>query len=252
MTALALTVLLSSLLGSLHCAAMCGGLVAFCAGGSAPAGGWWSARTQVAYSAGRLAGYATLGALAGALGAAVDLVGALGGVQRGAAAAAGGLIALWGAALVQALGARLPWAARSPRPGLLLARGLKAVASRPPAIRALVIGLLTGCLPCGWLYAFVVTAAGTASALGGAALMIVFWLGTLPVMTMLGAGLGALAGPLRRHVPVACAIAMIVVGLAGVAGRARVIDLAHGRSQPPAAFALSPVPVPHGSGSHGR
>jgi sulfite exporter TauE/SafE len=54
--------------------------------------------------------------------------------------------------------------------------------------------------------------------------MTVFWAGTLPVMLSLGAGLQALAAPLRRHVPVVCAIAMIVVGLLAVAGRISAVD----------------------------
>ncbi len=40
-------------------------------------------------------------------------------------------------------------------------------------------------------------------------------------MVGLGLGLAALAGPFRRHVPAACAVAMIVVGLLAVAGRMR-------------------------------
>ena len=38
-------------------------------------------------------------------------------------------------------------------------------------------------------------------------------------MVSVGIGLQALAGPLRRHIPVACATAMIVVGLLAVGGR---------------------------------
>ena len=57
-------VLLASLAGSLHCAAMCGGfaVVAATAGGRGRVGG------QVAYSFGRLLAYATLGAMAGLVG----------------------------------------------------------------------------------------------------------------------------------------------------------------------------------------
>jgi sulfite exporter TauE/SafE len=51
--------------------------------------------------------------------------------------------------------------------------------------------------------------------------MAVFWLGTLPVMAGLGVAVQALAGRIRRWVPAACAVAMIVVGLLAVAGRAR-------------------------------
>ncbi len=221
MTALALTVFAASLLGSLHCAGMCGGLVAFYSGGQR--GGRLA--PHLAYNAGRLAAYATLGGIAGALGAALDATGAWLGIQRVAAALAGALIVLWGvAALGESLGVRVP------RPGApaalrgLVSRGIARIAGRAPATRALVIGLLTGCLPCGWLYAFVVTAAGTGNALAGAMVMALFWMGTLPVMLSLGLGIAAITGPLRRHLPAACAVAMIVVGLIAVAGRLRPVD----------------------------
>jgi len=216
-TALALTVLAASLVGSLHCAGMCGGFVAFYTGAGRRQG-----LGHAAYNIGRLAAYATLGALAGALGAALDLASAPAGIQRGAAVLAGALIALWGTrTLLETAGVRM---ARLEPPAALrgaVARGVAAVAVEPPVTRALVIGLLTGLLPCGWLYAFIVTAAGTGDPLRGAGLMAVFWLGTLPVMAGLGVAVQALAGSLRRWVPAVCAVAMIVVGLLAVAGRAR-------------------------------
>ena len=218
MTALALTVLGASLVGSLHCAGMCGGFVAFYAG----AGGRRPGLGHAAYNLGRLAAYATLGALAGTLGAALDLAAAPAGIQRAAAVLAGVLIALWGTrTLLETAGVRV---ARLDPPAALrsaVARGVAAVAAQPPVTRALVIGLLTGLLPCGWLYAFIVTAAGTGDPLRGAGLMAVFWLGTLPVMAGLGVAVQALAGGFRRWVPALCAVAMIVVGLFAVAGRAR-------------------------------
>jgi len=227
-TALAVSVLVASLLGSLHCAGMCGGLVAFYSGDPARRRGREAMAGHAAYSAGRLIAYAALGALAGAFGAALDLGGALLGVQRAAAAVAGALIALWGTrALLESLGRRVP---RLEPPAWLrglVSHGVRLVAGRRPAIRALAIGLLTGCLPCGWLYAFVVTAAGTGGAASGAALMAVFWLGTLPVMVSLGLGLWRLAVPLRRHLPVACAVAMMLVGLLTVAGRLVDAPVAH-------------------------
>jgi uncharacterized protein len=226
MTALIATVLGASLLGSAHCAGMCGGFVAFYAGGAAGLRGRAAWQAHLAYNGGRLAAYAALGGAAGVLGAALDATGGvLLGVQRVTAIAAGLLITLWGVhTLLEALGVRVP---RLGAPGALRAlagRSIGAVASAPPLGRALVVGLATGLLPCGWLYAFVVTAAGTGSALGGAALMAVFWVGTLPVMLSVGAGLQALAGPLRRHIPVACAMAMIVVGLLAVGGRLPTVD----------------------------
>jgi hypothetical protein len=221
MTALIATVLGASLLGSAHCASMCGGFVAFYAGSGPGLRRRGSLLAHAAYNGGRLVVYAALGAAAGLLGAALDTTGGvLLGVQRTTAIVSGALITLWGlAALLEALGVPVlrlgaPRALRS-----LAGRGISAVAAAPPLLRALVIGLATGLLPCGWLYAFLVTAAGTGSALGGAALMAVFWTGTLPAMVGVGIGLQALAGPLRRHIPVACATAMIVVGLLAVGGR---------------------------------
>lgn len=235
MSAIALTVFVSSLLGSLHCAGMCGGFVALYAGGDTGAGAGRRWLGHGAYSLGRLAAYAGLGAVAGALGSAVDLAGTWAGVERVAALIAGALIVAWGLhGFLMARGVRLR---PLPAPALLrlaTARGAAALRGRPPAVRALVLGLLSACLPCGWLYAFVVTAAGTGSALQGAFLMAVFWTGTLPVMLSVGEAVRALAGPLRRHVPAACAVVLMVVGLVAVFGRASLIAATQNRDNPPA------------------
>lgn len=226
MSVLIATVLGASLLGSAHCAGMCGGFVAFYAG-AAPGPRRWPRRlAHLAYNGGRLGVYAALGAAAGTLGAALDTTGGvLLGIQRTAAIVSGVLIILWGArTLLEALGARVPRLGAPAGLRALAGRGIGAVATAPPPVRALVVGLATGLLPCGWLYVFLATAAGTGSAWSGAALMAVFWAGTLPAMLSLGLGLQALAGPLRRHVPVVCAIAMIVVGLLAIGGRLTPVD----------------------------
>ncbi len=218
MTVLGLSVLAASLLGSLHCAGMCGGFVAFYVG--APGRGDGASIGHVAYNLGRLAAYTALGAVAGALGASLDLGGAWLGVQRVTAVVAGVFIAVWGTmTLLESLGRSVPWLGPPQWLRGLVSRGMKLIARWRPGTRALAVGLLTGCLPCGWLYAFVMTAAGTGSAAAGAGLMAVFWVGTLPVMVSLGVGARGLLGPLRRYVPTACAAAMIVVGVLTVAGR---------------------------------
>ncbi len=102
---------------------------------------------------------------------------------------------------------------------------MRLVAAWPPPARAFVTGVLAAMLPCGWLWAFVVTAAGTGSGAGGVLVMAVFWAGTLPMLVGIGLLVETVAGPLRRHLPAAAAVAMIVVGLAAVAGRGRPLDL---------------------------
>ena len=221
MNALIAGVFVSSLLGSLHCAGMCGPLVAAYAGMPGVDARWRRrASAHAAYNAGRLAAYVVLGALAGTLGAAVNRAAAWAGVSRAAAIVSGSLIALWGAhAALVALGVRLPRRA-SPSPlARVLGGSMRAVAGWPQATRAAVLGLGSALLPCGWLYAFVVTAAGTGGALGGSVVMAVFWTGTLPVMLAFGEAVRTLSGPLRRHVPVACAVVLIVMGLLTVLGR---------------------------------
>lgn len=220
MSALLLAVLGASLVGSLHCVGMCGPFVVFYAGadGSSGAGRWLS---HLAYSGGRLLTYAAMGAAAGAVGAAVDLAGDAAEVQRAAALLAGGLIVLWGGAnLLLHGGLRLGLGSgKGPAVPKVVSRLAGRIAGRPPVVRALGMGLLTTVLPCGWLYGFVVAAAATGSALAGAAVMVAFWLGTLPALLGLGAGLQRLAAPLRRRLPLLASLLLVVMGVLALSSR---------------------------------
>ena len=93
------------------------------------------------------------------------------------------------------------------------------VVGRPAARRAWLIGVLTGLLPCGWLWAFVVSAAGTASPWAGAAMMAVFWFGTVPAMTGVLALGGTVIDGVRRKLPVISACVLIVLGVSTLASR---------------------------------
>jgi sulfite exporter TauE/SafE len=208
----------ASLIGSLHCAGMCGPFVAFYAGSDVSSGGRRTL-SHVAYHSGRLVTYALLGAVAGSIGAAIDLAGGALGVGRIAAVVAGLVMLAWGAVLLlQAGGVRLGrWLPRA-----LVSRSecaLRRLKEKPPVARALLLGLSSTLLPCGWLYAFVVTAAGTGSALTGAATMFAFWLGTVPLLLGLGALAQGIAGRVRRHLPVVSALLLVLLGLGTVVGR---------------------------------
>ena len=137
----------ASLLGSIHCAGMCGGFVAIAGDGVS---GRARVLTQLTYNAGRLASYLTLGAIAGAVGRAVDLAGSAAGVGRFAAVLSGSIMILWGlGALLETQGVRI-LRGRAPLPKRLT-RALASLRSRPPMWRALALGLATTLLPCGWL-----------------------------------------------------------------------------------------------------
>ncbi len=219
MTALLTTVFVASLLGSLHCVGMCGGFVAFYSGADG-SGGARRLLSHAAYSGGRLVAYSILGLAAGAIGAALDLAGSLAGFQRIAAVAAGAVMVVWGVfALLQIGGVRVFKHRSSSKISAWLRRGISLVGKRPPVVRAATVGLLSGVLPCGWLWAFVVTAAGTGSALGGIAVMAIFWAGTVPILLALGLGAQVLSIPLRRHIPAVTAVILVALGLYAIIGR---------------------------------
>lgn len=228
MIALITAVFMASLLGSMHCAGMCGAFLAFAVGAGDDRGTADRAGLHVAYHGGRLLTYAALGAIAGALGAALDLGGSLAGVQRLAAAVAGALMVAFGlVAILRVGGAKLPRAPIPPHLQRLLLRGHRAAFDLPALPRAFAIGLLTTLLPCGWLYAFAITAAGTGSPALGALTMAVFWAGTLPVLIGLGVGIQSLTGPLRRRLPLLTSLALVGVGLYTIFGRLSLPAMAH-------------------------
>jgi len=204
-------VLLASLAGSPHCAGMCGVFVAMACGfeRGKPRE---HARLQCAYHGGRLAGYATLGLAAGALGGAIDLGAQAAGLQHAAAIlAATTMLAVGGIWLLREAGVRLPHA-HTPAPVRNAFRAGVARADRfGPTGRALAMGLLTALLPCGWLWAFALIAAGTASPIWGAAVMATFWIGTVPILAAVGLGAGAIRARFGPRVRIVAALAMISI-----------------------------------------
>lgn len=53
-----------------------------------------------------------------------------------------------------------------------------------PVLRSFAIGIVNGFLPCGWLYIFVLGAIATKDALRGGLVLAIFWLGTVPALTV--------------------------------------------------------------------
>lgn len=226
------------LLGSVHCAGMCGGIVG--ALSVAPSVGRpvtipvVAARPRVAcvlaYNAGRIASYAVAGALAGGLAQGAHALARLPALQTGAYWLANLMLAALGLYLMDAWrglayleqGGRIVW--RSVHP---LLRKVGPLDGPGPMF---VAGGVWGWLPCGMVYSVLVTAMLSGSAGGGALVMLAFGLGTLPMLL----GLGLLGARLRgwlasRRVRVACGIVVLGFGLLGLA---RAVDgLPHGWMQ---------------------
>jgi sulfite exporter TauE/SafE len=216
-----ISVLVASLLGSLHCVGMCGGLVSFYAGDAASNGARWL--PHAAYHSTRLFAYALLGAAAGQLGSALDGFGSWLGFGDLGLMIAGSTLVSWGLPLLiggrvrsrllrlgRGPARRAAWLARLETHFATLAHQLR---RRPPVWRASALGLSAALLPCGWLYAFVVLAAGTGSPIRGALLLVAFWAGTVPALLGLGLGVARLSPSLRARVPrLSAALLLLVCG----------------------------------------
>ncbi len=227
-------VFVASLLGSVHCVGMCGPFSLVCAGHGRGAG---AVKAHAAYHLGRAVTYAALGGIAGSIGSALDLAGEGVGIARAAAWVSGALLILWGVGLLW------PGVRSSGRLGKRLGQGLVQLRTKPPVVRSSLIGLATPLLPCGWLYAFAVSAAGTGSPALGAFTMVAFWLGTVPALLGAGALLSRMSAGLRRRAPVFAGVVLIVVGLVNVTRRASV---PHAFAAPPST-ALDAAPGEKGA-----
>ncbi|MEO0480293.1 MAG: sulfite exporter TauE/SafE family protein [Planctomycetota bacterium] len=157
---------------SLHCIGMCGPWAGFAGAGRS---------AVVLFQSGRVFGYLTLGGLAGAFGQ--GLAGSVGmpaDLSRGAAIAA----IVFGVVLLArgVFGPKvLPFGGSL---GGFGQRAMRGVFSLSPTSRALALGVLTGLLPCGVLYAAFLAAASTTSPVLGATSLVGLALGAAPALVL--------------------------------------------------------------------
>jgi hypothetical protein len=224
---LLIAVLVASVLGSMHCVGMCGPLALWASGaGSERRGSVWLRLS--AYHLGRLLTYTVAGALAGSVGALVSAGGSMVGIQSAAARIVGGaMIALGIVRLAEWLLPGVMRGRQSAGEGAAGGRIARWISQARPTIsrfpvlaRGFAAGSLTTLLPCGWLYLFVLVAAGTGHPLSAVAVMWAFWLGTVPALTALVAGAWRLAPQLGRAVPVLGAALLLATGFYTATGRA--------------------------------
>ncbi len=199
---------------------MCGAVAAVATQRGASSGASVFARHGL-YQLGRLVAYLVLGALAGQVGAWLNVWSSGTGWQRLGAWVSFVVMALW-AVTVIAPSVTAWWRQRRPDvASSRLAGGTRvggfsrvvALAARlPSSLRAGLLGLATGLLPCGWLYGFVAMAVGTGSALSGALLLGAFWLGAVPVLSGASVLVSRLGARARGLYPAVAALVLLVVG----------------------------------------
>lgn len=213
----------ASVLGSMHCVGMCGPLAIWASGGGDQVGRRTLMASTGLYHLGRLATYALAGGVAGLIGSVIDLGGNTLGIQLAAARIVGAimiamglfkLVSVWRGPTGGAVGITPP-----SQIGKILVRIRPYIFSLPIPGRAFATGLLTTLLPCGWLYLFALIAAGTGSPLRGMVVMSAFWLGSVPALVALVAGVRVLSMRFAKLVPAMAALLLIFAGCFTASGR---------------------------------
>jgi sulfite exporter TauE/SafE len=218
-----------SLLGGMHCAAMCGGFVGALQTRRPPQLG--ALPFAGAYHGGRVLAYVAAGGLAGLIGGGLFAARVLP-LQIGLLVLASAVLAGVGLSLLGASG----WTRWLERAGGRFWRLVQPWARRvlPPRSlgAAALAGFVWGWIPCGMVYAALPVALISGSAVHGTLVMLAFGIGTLPNMLALELGTRAIAPlPARQGAPAHGAWRRLREGLRPAVGLGILLfaasDLAH-------------------------
>jgi uncharacterized protein len=214
-TAAMIPALMMGLLGSAHCAVMCGPVAgAICT----------RPKASLAFNAGRIVTYASLGAVAGAFGAMVPFFAV---ALRPIAAIALVLLALHLAG-VSTLFTKIE------RVGLPLWKRIAPLTKKP--LHTSILGALWGFVPCGLVYSALTLAATSGGAHSGVLVMLAFGAGTLPVMAT-AAAVARRVARFRR----AAGVLVLTLGLHQTVLAFAAFDPSLTGSRPPACHQVHPA-----------
>jgi uncharacterized protein len=169
------TAFILGLVGSLHCAGMCGPLVlALPTTGGATSSGLFG---RSLYNLGRIITYCILGAVFGLIGHTLSLAGFQRWLSLGA-----------GAAILIGLAASSRYALNTPvtRAAAGLKSGFAKLLPKHTHVSIVFLGLLNGLLPCGLVYAACAGAVAAGGFIASVEYMLAFGLGTVPMMLGIG------------------------------------------------------------------
>jgi sulfite exporter TauE/SafE len=224
-----LPIFMIGLLGSVHCVGMCGGIVAALSVSRPPrpfpvavvalgSGALDGTLRMAAYNAGRIGSYAIAGALAGGVAAGAQVLTGVAWLQAGGYWLANLMLVALGLYLMDA------WRglARLEAGGQVIWRRLQPLMQHllplDNPLKMLAVGALWGWLPCGMVYSMLMTAMLTGSARSGASVMLVFGLGTLPTLLVMGMlGTSFKDWMQRRAVRLASGLVILLFGVMGLA-----------------------------------
>lgn len=192
---------ITGLLGSFHCAGMCGPIAL-----ATPTIGvsvWQKAWGKLLYNLGRITTYAIIGGLLGTFGWGLKLAG----WQQSISIIAGlmmiGAVVLSSSKIKQML----------PTSFFFFKGDLMAKLFKNATYTSLyAIGLLNGLLPCGFVYLGLLGAVATQQAVDGALYMMLFGLGTLPMMFSISMAGQFLSAGIRHKINRLTPIAAVMIG----------------------------------------
>jgi sulfite exporter TauE/SafE len=187
-------VFVASISGSMHCIAMCGGIVsASCK----------SVKDSVFYHLGRALGYAILGLIAGLLGART-LNGSVAKPIQWVAASTVGFCLIWiGFETLRGKSVHLPL------PKILSLGVMAGMRKNIPWLT----GFSSAFLPCSWLYSFVLAAVATQDPVHGALVLLAFWGGTVPALLFLPSLVKKTLSPIANRFPMLSGSALVLAGV---------------------------------------
>ena len=203
-------ILVLGFVSSLHCVQMCGPVVltySVAANGSAQRKPFLG--LHLAYNAGRTLTYMMLGTVAGVAGGAMGWVGRLAGLENAAAIVAGAAMVITG---ITMFGFGVGQWRGFAMPGRLLRPAGKLISSSAP-VSKFALGLIMGFLPCGLVYAALMKAVGSGTALGGALTLFGFGVGTSGALILVGLGSSAATRKIARWGTAISATTVLAMGL---------------------------------------
>jgi uncharacterized protein len=197
-------VFIASILGSSHCAAMCGPIAITTNNNN---GG------LSFYHFGRLLSYLLLGALAGYFGEKL-LSSKYQIISIASALLISAFLIFSGYRLIKQ---RTLDSFFFKKLALFLFIPAKWARTQNPAIRSFTIGILNSFLPCGWLYVFVLGSIATKEPIYGAVLLAIFWLGTVPALTVFAISYKKFFNRLPKKINQFAGVILVIVGIVNIA-----------------------------------
>lgn len=195
------------LAGSFHCLGMCGAFPLALSSGAPRR----RVSRQLLYQLGRVNALVFIGAISGALGAAV--------LAGSSTILATRILSVFAGAVMLSLGfemlgwtggltSRLAFAVSG-----AIARPLQSVIRSPSPVAPLALGVANAFLPCHLVYAFAAQAAATATPVAGMLTMLAFGAGTVPALLGLGLFGGSMSARTRGRFDRVVALALLVYGV---------------------------------------